>query len=387
MYLNSRRLPHLLGPEAYHSADDHAREVAALFRPAWHLVGSTRELERPGDFLTFDLLGHPVHVRNFDGQLRALSNVCAHRHCLLTSAPHGASDALRCQYHGWEYGPDGRTRRIPEPQNFVPFDRDAHRLPVYRVDTCGQLVFVSLEPHGPTLQEQLGDRFTLLLERFGTDWRETLSWNPDYPANWKVAVENSLEAYHVPSVHPTTFGDDPGSERSTHLLGETATVLTARLPFASARRRDVWVQRMENVVVKGLGRPATAEYSHHHLFPNLLVSLTDLTSFCQSLVPVTATTSRAVVRQFGNRGARSFAPARVMARAWTEGMGSVTRRILAEDASLFASIQRGLEHSPHRGTLGCAEERVHAFQQYVRRTTAERASTTARPGRPSRAGL
>ena len=40
--------------------------------------------------------------------------------------------------------------------------------------------------------------------------------------NWKVPIENTLEAYHVPLVHPNTFRENPGSERATHVLESTA---------------------------------------------------------------------------------------------------------------------------------------------------------------------
>src|SRR5580704_8589668 len=136
MYISDSRLPHVLPPSAYWSEDFSQAETAALFQKGWHLVGTTAELSRPGDFLTCVLFGIPIQVRNFDGELHALSNVCAHRHCLISGRTAGHSEHLQCQYHGWEYDATGRTRRIPEPKEFVPFDRDAARLPVYRVAKC-----------------------------------------------------------------------------------------------------------------------------------------------------------------------------------------------------------------------------------------------------------
>ena len=69
-----------------------------------------RDLARPGDFLTFDLLETPILLRNFDGELRAFLNVCPHRHSRLTDKPRGNAEKLRCQYHGWEFNADGRHR-------------------------------------------------------------------------------------------------------------------------------------------------------------------------------------------------------------------------------------------------------------------------------------
>jgi phenylpropionate dioxygenase-like ring-hydroxylating dioxygenase large terminal subunit len=339
-----------------------------LFRPAWHLVGTTQELAHPGDFLTCELLGQPVQVRNFLGQLHALSNVCAHRHCLVSSASHGHSRTMRCQYHGWEYGEDGATRRIPEPRNFAPIDSELLRLPKYRVETCGALVFVSLLEFGPTLAEHLGPIHGLCAERFGDGWRPFLNWKPDYPANWKVPVENSLEAYHVPAVHDRTFGSDPGERRSTHTIGKFHTSFHTTLPFNPHSRGDVFFQRCEAAIVGRRGGSQGGTYEQHHSFPNLLFSFTDAISLCHCVLPTGPRTSQAVIRQFGwvgNRpGVRHW-----LAGRWGHVAAHVTRRILLEDTRLYAAIQRGLEASEHPGVLGRCEERIHALQAYVRRAT------------------
>jgi len=150
MFLTSERLPHVLSPASYWSEQHYRRELAALFAPAWHIVGTLDEFERPGDFITCELLGRPIQVRNFAGELVAASNVCAHRHCLISSEASGHTQRMTCQYHGWEYGADGYTRRIPEANNFAPIDREQLRLNVYRVACCGRLVFVCLAEAPPT---------------------------------------------------------------------------------------------------------------------------------------------------------------------------------------------------------------------------------------------
>lgn len=365
MFASSTRLPHLLPPSAYWSSDGYERERRALFVSGWHVVGTSDELAQPGDFITCDLFGHPVQIRNFDGELRALSNVCAHRHCLLTDRPRGASPKMGCQYHGWEYGPDGATRRVPQAKDFAPFDRETLRLPQYRVASRGQLVFVSLDEQGPDLQHFLGPLNAACEERFDNSWQPQLKWDPRYPANWKVPVENTLEAYHVPTIHPATFREAPAEERSRHVFGERHTAFGTNLPFSAHSRIDAWFQRSEVWMSRRLGVAPTGEYWQHHVFPNLLFSFTDMISLCQCVIPTGPNTSRGVVRQFGRVGT-SAGPRRWLARTWGRVEAIVTRRILAEDLALYPQIQRGLEASPHRGVLGRCEERIHAFQQYVR---------------------
>jgi phenylpropionate dioxygenase-like ring-hydroxylating dioxygenase large terminal subunit len=192
---------------------------------------------------------------------------------------------MTCQYHGWEYGEDGRTRKIREPKNFAPFDRDVDRLDRYRVATCGGLVFVCLVESGPSLEEQLGDVYDRLAERFGAAWRPYLKWDPQYSANWKVPIENTLEAYHVPQVHPHTFREDPGSQRSTHVLDERHTWFGADLPFSPHSKIDTYFQRGEAWLMRRLGETPQGRYEQHHIFPTLLCSFTDVISLVQSVLP------------------------------------------------------------------------------------------------------
>jgi phenylpropionate dioxygenase-like ring-hydroxylating dioxygenase large terminal subunit len=366
MYTADSRLPHVLPPSAYFSPDFYQAELASLFLKSWHVVGTTGQLSRPGDFLTGHLFGVPIQVRNFQGQLRAVSNVCAHRHCLLSSEAAGHSERLVCQYHGWEYDDTGRTRRIPDAKNFAPFDRDAARLPAYAVATCGQLVFVRVSQDGPALESFLGELFPICAERFGANWRPTLVEDRTHQCNWKVPVEGTLEAYHVPCVHPNTFRESPQEQHSTHQLDDFHTALGTRLPFSPHSRLDAMFQRLEARFVGWLGKPPTGEYWHHHCFPNLMFSFTDAVSLCQCVIPTGPVTCRSVVRQFGYDGA-SRGPRSWLAHVWGRMAAGITSRILNEDRALFPDVQRGLEASPHAGMLGRCEERIHAFQVYVDR--------------------
>lgn len=367
MFLASTSLPHLLSPNAYFDPGIYSQETMVL-RQSWHVVATSHELRRDGDFVATEVAGLPLQVRNFSGELHALSNVCAHRHCMLTSLPCGNSPRMRCQYHGWEYQADGRTGRIPEPKNFVPFDRDQFRLPTYQVGLVGQLVMVNVSPAPVPLREFFGSEFyEFLSERFGSGWRLSLKWSPEYPANWKVPIENSLEAYHVPNVHPGTFKVDPGEEKSDHLLLENRTAFRTQLPFSPHSRIDKWFQSMEGNVVKWLGYRDTRRYGQHHVFPNLLFSFTDAISLCQCIMPTGPTHCRSFVRQFGRRASAKAQALAPLAWLWSRLTASINKHILKEDLRIFSSIQSGLEQSPHRGILGRCEERLHAFQAFMQR--------------------
>src|SRR5262249_54300149 len=151
----------------------------------------------PGDFATVEICGEPLLVRNCSGELRAFQNVCAHRHSMLTAAPRGHSERMRCQYHGWQYDDDGRPGSVPAAPSFGPINRGETGLRRFRAASCGRLVFVSLAETGTTLRDALGDRTCAVIEQaFSDDFVEVATWSIDHAANWKIPVENALESYH-----------------------------------------------------------------------------------------------------------------------------------------------------------------------------------------------
>ena len=156
MFVHQSRLKHVLPPECYWKEEFHQLELAQVFQSTWHLVASKSDIPNVGDFLTLELLDKPLIIRNFGDQIHTFLNVCGHRHCMLTNEPKGNSPRLRCQYHGWEYDEDGRTGRIPEAKCFAPWERDRAHLPKFRTECCGELIFVSLDPHVCSLETFLG---------------------------------------------------------------------------------------------------------------------------------------------------------------------------------------------------------------------------------------
>ena len=366
MFVSQSRLPHLLPPSAYWCDKSYEDERDLVLKKSWHVVSTTAELAATGDFITREILGCPVHIRNFDGQLRALSNVCAHRHAVICSERAGNSATMRCQYHGWEYQQDGSTGRIPQPKNFIPFDSPRPCLPRYSVATAGQLVFVNLSSDAGPLDDFLGkDFFRHLEQHFGDQWALSMKWWPEYSVNWKIPIENSLEAYHVPTVHPKTFVADPGDDRSEHVLLAHRTAFGTSLPFCPHSRAHALFQRLEGAFMKSLGHEPTNQYWQHHVFPNLLFSFTDAISLASCILPTGPTSSTATVFQFGRLPRRHGTIMRGWAKLWARMSASITKKILVEDFEIFGSIQAGLRASSQLGVLGRCEERIHHFQEFL----------------------
>lgn len=180
-----------------------AFEQDAIFARHWQLVAHVSQLTASGDHVVFDLGRVPcLIVRDADGKLRGFHNVCRHRAGPLASCDGRGAKALRCQYHGWTYTLQGQLRSAPEMNQTQDFDVASIRLPGIAVQTWRGLVFAALDPAIPLSEllqgigERLGERD---FSHYVFDRRVTY----DMTCNWKVYVDNYLEGYHVPHIHPT----------------------------------------------------------------------------------------------------------------------------------------------------------------------------------------
>jgi choline monooxygenase len=366
MFVHRNQLRHLLRPDQYYSQRQYDRELQRVLLPAWHVVATKAELPDPGDFLTCELLGQPVLLRNMGGEYHAFLNVCAHRHCLLAGETRGHSPALRCQYHGWEYTREGRTGKIPDAGCFRPFDRDNARLKRFRTATCGELIFVSLSDDGPSLAEHLGAYWDRAVSSFdGTTFALASKYEATYRANWKVPLENSLETYHVPCLHTGTFGEMPPEPKCEHDLDATFTAFRVPVPpdwFSTRFMR--WAARRMGVEPAGL-------YVNHHAHPNVTFTRQDILRVVQCFLPTSPTTCRHLSWLYTIRGPRRGPLNWLVARFLRWVCPLIDRKVLGEDARIFEQVQRGLPASPHRGVLGTREERLYAFQEYVARLTGD----------------
>ncbi|UJA20840.1 aromatic ring-hydroxylating dioxygenase subunit alpha [Thermoleophilia bacterium SCSIO 60948] len=211
----SRRPPtRTLPPTAYTDPELYADELREVFDRSWQLAGHVSELEAPGSYVTVQVGEEPVAViRGHDGELRALSNVCRHRASLILEGSGICRKVMRCPYHAWTYRLDGRLAAAPSARGFNDFDPETVRLPRFRVEVIGGLVWACADDSAPPLRELLGPvaefidglglENLVVLEREGTNAASGENRQvEDYDENWKILADNYLEDYHVPIAHP-----------------------------------------------------------------------------------------------------------------------------------------------------------------------------------------
>jgi len=176
--------------------------LGTLSQPCGEVHGTKRTIADPESYFTMDLAGEPVVVvRDAVGKLRAFSNVCRHRAGPIAEGA-GCRKVLNCAYHGWTYTLDGRLIGTPEVDSMEFFDRSTMGMVPLRCETWEQFIFVNFAAQGPTLGEYLGN-IPELAQEFPYEGL-ALTERRDYMVNcnWKVYVDNYLEGYHIPIVHP-----------------------------------------------------------------------------------------------------------------------------------------------------------------------------------------
>lgn len=182
-------------------------------------------------------------------------------------------------------------------------------------------------------------------------------------ANWKVAMENAIEGYHVDTVHPKTFGKMAAEHLCEHELEPNWTAYREKFEVGARDRR----------IHHWLGIEVDPIYRIYHCYPNLLIGKMAFFQWAFMVFPESPTSCRIVTYTFCETGPTRRLDQRLLVKilsAWGRGF---FRKVMGEDTSIMTAIQRGLA-SPKRtskGLISIREERLYHFQQYVQERTAE----------------
>ncbi len=95
----------------YKDPEFYELEVRHIMLKAWHYVGHQSMVPERGDYFLFEIAGESVIVvRDGEGGINAILNVCRHRGSRICDATTGRESRFTCRYHGWTYGLDGSLK-------------------------------------------------------------------------------------------------------------------------------------------------------------------------------------------------------------------------------------------------------------------------------------
>lgn len=185
----------------YYDSQILEEEKENVFGKTWQLVGREEQVSEMGQYFTANICDEPIVVtRGNDKILRAFSNVCRHR-AGLVAVGEGKRNTLQCNYHGWTYNLEGKLKAAPEFEDVECWDKENVCLPQFRVETWAGLVFVNLDNNCRPLIETCGDLSSFIKHDMASmKLAARKDWFID--CNWKTYIDNYLEGYHIPIVHP-----------------------------------------------------------------------------------------------------------------------------------------------------------------------------------------
>tara|TARA_R110000787_G_scaffold8607_34_gene29378 strand:- start:3696 stop:5129 length:1434 start_codon:yes stop_codon:yes gene_type:complete len=202
---------HLGARNIYTDPDLFELEIKHLFEGGWLLAAHESQMAKPNDFLTMNIGRQPILLtRDAKGELHGFFNACLHRGARVCREKTGNRKSHVCRFHGWVYSGQGKLLSVTgEKEGAYPpnFDRgDFGLVPIPRIESYRGFIFVSLSDEVTALKDYLGDAgkfIDLLVDQSPTGELEVLRGETSYTysGNWKLATENGVDGYHVPTVH------------------------------------------------------------------------------------------------------------------------------------------------------------------------------------------
>jgi len=196
--------------EHYIDHNIYDEEKHALLFSKWAGLAVGADVPDHGDAVPITFLGMPLLlIRDRSNQIRVFQNTCRHRGMILVETPQKIEGAIRCPYHSWCYATDGRlvsTPHVGGPGHNTHKDIDRATLGLIEIRShiWRDVVWVNIDGKAPPFEQAMQDviqrwsEFDQPAYHGGTDSRFELKLK----CNWKLAVENFCESYHLPWIHP-----------------------------------------------------------------------------------------------------------------------------------------------------------------------------------------
>jgi phenylpropionate dioxygenase-like ring-hydroxylating dioxygenase large terminal subunit len=341
-------------------------EKQTLFAPGWAGIGFAKDVPQPGDVRPVTFMGEPLLiVRDRENAVRVYQNACRHRGVVLVSEAGSTTGLIRCPYHAWCYSLDGALRQTPHVggpgiHEHPDIDKSKLGLVEIRSHVFLDVVFVNLSGDAAPFAQY----HETMLERW-KDFDRPIhfggaesAFELDVRTNWKLAVENYCESYHLPFVHPglnsysrledheNILGDGPWSGQLTRVYN--AQLDAAGRSFAQfAGLPERWQKNAEYLAV----------------YPNVLLGVHKDHVFAMILEPVAQDRTVEHVALY-------YTSAEMTGPDWQqmrERNAQLWKGVFVEDIDVVESMQKGRLASTFDGGhfSPVMDESTHHFHSWV----------------------
>ncbi|KFG89495.1 Large subunit of 2,4-D oxygenase [Sphingobium herbicidovorans NBRC 16415] len=370
-------------------------EMTAIFEGTWIFIGLASQLPKPHSFFTTYIGRQPVIVmKDGKGKIGCFLNTCRHRGTLLCPLKHGRQKFHTCRYHGWSYDSGGENVHVTAEAtgqyaaSFTEADHNLIRVP--RFESYRGLLFASLNPDVPTLDDHLGDAkvfIDLVVDQSPVGEIEYVPGEVTYTfkGNWKLQFENGLDFYHFSTTHSAyvdilaqrgkrgtlgvlTSEDEPEAQGSFNfhyghavnfsILQQSlfSRPLCLEQDALDAVRERVgpvrakWMLRQRNLTIYPNLQIIDINSAQIRTWRPLSASKTEMTSHCLGIVG-----ERPAARRFRIRGYEDFFNPPGLASSDDNAMYELCQAGYAAQAGPRQGYGRGLAGTPGAGDAQAAE--------------------------------
>ena len=198
----------------------------------WTAVAFVEQFEK-GMVRPIDFMGLPILIsRTKRGEMKVFHNVCSHRGMKLVDAERKTNGLIVCPYHSWTYSVEGDLKSTPHiggvgVHEVEGFSCAKHGLKPIRSHIWLGILFINLSGKAAEFEQDAAEiiaRYRNLMGDSGESISHAASTHAgvslEVECNWKLAIENYLEAYHLPFIHPGLNSYSPLNEHHNEIIAE-----------------------------------------------------------------------------------------------------------------------------------------------------------------------
>tara|TARA_B100000029_G_scaffold510056_1_gene600676 strand:- start:910 stop:2013 length:1104 start_codon:yes stop_codon:yes gene_type:complete len=327
----------------YNNREDFLVERTKIFAPMWVCIGFASDVPVPGYVYPMEFMELPlVVVRDHDNVVRVFHNVCRHRGHVLVSKSGQLDSSLRCPYHSWTYAFNGSLIRTPHIgglgiHEIATFNRNQAGLISIDCHIWNDLLFVNFDGSADSFAsfiQPLEERWTRLWGVGGSNELRPHTKDQsicfDIDVNWKLAVENYLEAYHLPTVHAELNRVSPMEEHEIEVWEQFAGQVSYSYEFRQGDHGHL-------PIFSEWPSSCLKEAHYPVLFPNTLLGLQADHLFVMVVIPTHFNQVREETRLYFV-GDESLQPKYKILR---QEQAVFWGRVFEEDKSVVRGMQKG----------------------------------------------
>lgn len=332
------------------------QKLKKIKRNAWILACHQNEIKNTNDFKTIDYFGESILIYNIGNKFYAYKNVCVHRGSKIKIKKYG-NEIFNCIYHGWTYNKFGKLISGPQLNQAFPKSKlENKNLMTMKIEMCGDFIFITDNLNKRNLKQFLSSHFKEI-ENISKKFGNLVSskkyiWN----SNWKIAVENSIDEYHGPILHKSTF--------------KKILELNPKYTFSSfISEMNMPLQRnymkfFSNIVTKPKLNLSN-RYKHYLIFPiSTIASTMDLFCYIQRYIPIDENKSLIETDIFIPE---VFINDINKTKFISESAKKFNEVIFNEDKEICEGINYNLQNNYKFSNIGKFEKRINFFRKLIKK--------------------